>query len=312
MSSPYYSEFRAMGCRVEVQLETDMDGDALMKNLPTQLEQYESILSRFRSSSELSHLNRHAGEWIQVSDILFEMIKHAKHGARRTDGLYNPLVLNQMIANGYRDSFENVHNPVVTDIHSVQRWQDIGLRPITNEVYIPVGSAVDLGGIAKGWVAGQIAKQLAQVGACLVNIGGDITMSGAPSGQLGWQIEIDDPFTGNALMTLSLKNTTIITSGIDYRKWTTADGANRHHIIDPNTGYPAETDILTVTIIHPHAATAEVFAKAVMLKGSVEGLAWLQSRWRTKALVVRQDGCVMATTNFQSLVTPNLESKSSL
>lgn len=298
----YYIEFRAMGCKVEVQLETEGDGYALLNTLPSQLEAYEAILSRFREDSELLHLNRNTGRWVTVSDTLFQVVQQAKHGARRTYGLYNPLILKQMVANGYAHSFEKVDRLISQATQPAQNWQSIGINLETQEVYLPVDCAMDLGGIAKGWVSAEIARQLGQHGACLVNIGGDITMTNAPSGQAGWEIEIDDPFTGNVLTSFHLTNTTIITSGIDYRQWTTSDGVNKHHIIDPRTGYPADTDILTVTIIHPHAPSAEVFAKAVLLVNSQAGLEWLHQQWRTKALVIRQDGCVMATTNFNSLV----------
>jgi len=305
MMQLYYIEFRAMGCRVEIQLETDADGLKILNTMPARLEDYEAILSRFRVDSELSHLNRQAGQWVSVSETLFKAVKHAKHGARRTDGFYNPLILNQMVANGYVDSFDQVHQPVSIQSQPAEGWQKIELMPESYDIRLPANSAIDLGGVAKGWVASEIAKDLSHYGACLVNIGGDITVTDAPTGQAGWEIEIDDPCSGTNLLTLSLTNTTVITSGVDYRRWTTADGINRHHIIDPRTGYPAQTDVLTVTVIHPHAPTAEVFAKAVLLMGSQAGLAWLYEHWRTKALVIRRDGCVMATRNFQNLINKN-------
>lgn len=302
MMEHYYIEFRAMGCKVEFQLETEADGVSILNQMPVKLEHYEAILSRFRENSELSYLNRHNGQWVQVSDVLFEVVQQAKHGARRTNGLYNPLVLRQMIANGYYDSFESIDHPITQEAVPVANWEDIGLRLKTHEVYLPVGSAIDLGGIAKGWASARLADELCQYGPCLVNLGGDITMRGAPSGLTGWEIQIDDPITGEALTTLFLKDTTIITSGIDYRRWISAEGDQRHHIIDPRTGQSAETDVLMTTLIHPHAASAEAFAKAVLLMQSRTGLEWLHRHWQAQGLVVRQDGCVMATSNFNSLL----------
>lgn len=302
MSDIYRIEFRAMGCKVEVQLETEADGISLLNQMPAKLESYEAILSRFREHSELSYLNRHAGQWVEVSDVLFDVIQQAKHGARRTDGLYNPLVLQQMIANGYYTSFEAIGQPITKLPPKVAKWEHIGLRLKTKHVLLPIGSAIDLGGIAKGWASAKIADELHQYGACLVNIGGDITMRGAPSGQSGWEIEIDDPLSGQPLTTLFLKDTTIITSGMDYRRWVGADGQQRHHIIDPRTGQSAITDVLAATLIHPHAPSAEAFAKAVLLMRSSTGLKWLHRHWQAHGLVVRQDGCVMATPNFNNLL----------
>ena len=302
MTDSYSIEFRAMGCKVEIQLETDADGLILLNNLPSELEHYEMIMSRFRSDSELSHLNRQAGQWVKVSETMFAVVQQAKHGARRTNGLYNPLILHQMVANGYGATFESLLQPVAHATSPALSWQDIGLRPKTNEVYLPLDSAIDLGGIAKGWVSAEIADKLSHWGSCLVNIGGDITVRGIPAGQVGWEIEIDDPLTGYPLTSLYLKDTTIITSGIDYRRWTTSDGVHKHHIIDPNTGLPAITDVLTISIIHPDSSSAEVFGKAVLLMQSEEGLKWLHQHWRTQALIVRQDGSVMATANFANII----------
>ena len=89
---------------------------------------------------------------------------------------------------------------------------------------------------------------------------------------------------------------------MDYRRWVSANGVQKHHIIDPNTGQSALTDVLTVSVIHPHAPSAEVFAKAILLMQSEHGLKWIHQHWRTQALVVRQDGCVMSTANFARLI----------
>jgi FAD:protein FMN transferase len=302
MRDLYYIEFRAMGCKIEIRLETDANGLEFLNKIPAELERYEAMMSRFRDDSELSNLNRQVGKWVKVSETLFTVIHQAKHGARRTDGLYNPLILHQMIANGYSGSFDAIHYPITQRTTPAISWMAIRLRSKTHEVYLPFGSAIDLGGIAKGWASAEIADNLSKYGACLVNIGGDITVRGAPSGQDGWEIDIDDPTTGHLLTSLNLKDTTIITSGVDYRCWTTSDGEHKHHIIDPQTGLSATTDVLTVSVIHPHAPSAEIFAKAVLLMQSEAGLKWLHQHWRTQALVVRQDGCVMSTANFTGLI----------
>ncbi|MBZ0301916.1 MAG: FAD:protein FMN transferase, partial [Anaerolineae bacterium] len=101
----------------------------------------------------------------------------------------------------------------------------------------------------------------------------------------------------------ALKDAAIVTSGIDYRRWHTSDGQLRHHIIDPRTGYSAQTDVLSTTVVHPHAPTAEAYAKAVLLLGGQAGLEWLQGRWHAAGLVVRQDGAALATSDFCSLIT---------
>ena len=296
----YATTFRAMGCRVEIKLAAAGAGDAILAEMPKRLEALEDRLSRFRPQSELMQLNGRAGAWITVSDVLFANVHLAKHMARLTDGLFNPLVLPALVANGYDRSFERISPRPDTASRPALDWRAIDLNMKSNQVRLPAGSAIDLGGSAKGWSAQHIATELAAYGPCLVNIGGDIVVRGAPDDLPGWQIDIADPTSDSQLGAVWLRDAAIVTSGVDYRRWTNADGQARHHIINPLTGAPAQTDVLSATIIHPDAPSAEAYAKAVLLKGSDAGLKWLDSRWHAAGLIVRRDGAVLATTNFVS------------
>ncbi|MBW4437815.1 MAG: FAD:protein FMN transferase [Pleurocapsa minor GSE-CHR-MK-17-07R] len=304
MKRVIYTSFRAMGCGITIQLETDADasqGLALLAELPAQVEVLEASLSRFRPDSELMRFNDRAGQWCAVSAVLFENIHAAKHAARLTNGAFNPLVLPALLANGYARSFGEIGQPDASAPVPAADWQAIELRPESCEVRIPAGSAIDLGGSAKGWAASHLADGLSPYGACLVNIGGDMVARGAPEGQPGWEAQIADPHTGDPLVSLWLRDTSLVTSGTDFRRWTTADGTQRHHIIDPRTGLPARSDVLSVSISHPDATTAEAYAKAVLLRGAEAGLTWLQAQWNSGGLVVRHDGAVLTTPDFAHL-----------
>jgi FAD:protein FMN transferase len=294
--------FRAMGCEVEIKLETGLDGAAVLDTLPQRFDRLEDRLSRFRLHSELMQLNARAGTWVTVSEILFDNLLEARQAARQTEGLFNPLILPALVASGYDRNFDDIVPMSSTPPQSTPVWHSIGLRPKTRRVHLPAGSAVDLGGIAKGWTAQHIADDLAQYGPNLVNIGGDIVVRGAPEGLPGWPIHVDDPDGDEDLTTVWLRDAAIVTSGTDYRRWRTADGQRRHHIIDPYTSMPTQTDALSVTVIHPHAPTAEAFAKAILLKGAEPGLDWLNGHPSAAGLVVRQDSAVLSTANFVSYI----------
>ncbi|MEO8391587.1 MAG: FAD:protein FMN transferase [Chloroflexota bacterium] len=306
MKALYHFSFRAMGCMVEAQLQTDQDGTALLAALPAQFEALEAQLSRFRSDSDLMKLNARAGQWTFVSEVLYQNIAAAKQAARLTNGLYNPLVLPALIASGYDRSFEKLGEVPSGKVGAIGDWHAIQLRRQTQEVCLPAGSALDLGGIAKGWTAKLVADQLAQYGACLISIGGDIAVRGAPLGETGWNISIADPDRSVPICELTLHDRAVVTSGIDYRRWQTVDGQPRHHIIDPRTGQPAETDVRTVSIVHPHAPTAEAFSKAVLLLGSRLGLEWLNQQWDASGLVVCSDGAILSTSNWLVNMQRNL------
>lgn len=290
-----------MGCQVNVHIETEADGNVILRQLPFQVETVEARLSRFRPDSELMQLNRRAGEWIRTSEILFENVQAAKHATRLTDGLFNPLVLPALLANGYNRSFEQITMPHKAENIPAADWRGIELKLATHEIRIPVNSALDLGGIAKGWTAAKLADDLAKNGSCLVNMGGDMAARGAPDGLPGWQIEVSDPFSDASLISLWLTDTTIVTSGVDFRRWETQEGQTQCHIVDPRTGHSVATDVLTVTVVHPHAPTAEAYAKAIMLRGAEAGLNWLNQQWHAAGLVIQHDGKVLTTSNFAQL-----------
>lgn len=292
-----------------MQLQTDGDADALLSQLPARLEAYENILSRFRPDSELMRFNAQAGQWVILSDTLFEAIQVAKQAARRSEGWFNPLLLPAMLANGYDRSFEHMAKQVATKTPvPAANWQSIELDKSRNRVRIPASAALDLGGIAKAWVAEKLADELAVYGACSVNIGGDIVLRGLPDGAVGWHIEVADPISGVTLQSLVLTNTTIVTSGIDFRRWQNTSGEAYHHIINPLTGQPVQSDVLTATVIHPHAPTAEAYAKVLFCLGAEHGLNWLHEQWQGAALIIKQDGSVLASSHFTQFVFERTDS----
>ena len=306
MKQLYYVTFRAMGCKVEAQLETDQDGADLLAALPLQFESLEAQLSRFRPESDLMALNARAGQWTPVSAALYENVRVAKQAALLTDGLYNPLVLPALVATGYARSFEAIGAAQASETGAVGTWRAIQLRRQSREVRLPTGSALDLGGIAKGWTAEQIAEQLSIYGPCLISVGGDIAVRGAPSGTPGWRIAIADPDASQPICEVVLHDKTVATSGIDYRRWQTTDGKSHHHIIDPRTGQSAETDVRSASIVHRHAPAAEAYAKAVLLLGSQAGLDWLNQQWGAAGMLVRSDGTVFATSNWLAIMERSL------
>jgi thiamine biosynthesis lipoprotein len=270
------------------------------------MESIEAQLSRFRPESELSQLNASNGRWVSVSDTLFANLQAAKHGARLTGGLYNPLILPAMIAAGYDGSIELINPaeivPPDTSHLSVPEWQSIEIDMKNQAVRLPAGAEIDLGGIAKGWVADLMVRRLSTFGPCLVSAGGDIVAGDAPEGYDGWHVQVAEPASDLAnLLAVSLKQRAIITSGLDRRQWQ-HDNRQYSHIIDPRTGCPVETDIQSVTIIHRHAPTAEVYAKAVLIAGSEAGLNWLNGQWNSEGMIVCKDGAVLATRTFQSYI----------
>jgi FAD:protein FMN transferase len=129
----------------------------------------------------------------------------------------------------------------------------------------------------------------------LVSAGGDIAISAEQADGSPWPIGLDSPFIqGETLTTLIVGPGGVATSGTDYRRWKQGEQW-RHHIIDPRSGTPAQTDILTATIIAPDALQAEMAAKTALILGSQAGFDWLNARPEFTGLLVLENGEVLGT-----------------
>lgn len=314
----YVITFAAMGSRFNVWLEGEAESAEILQRVPAWVEEYEAILSRFRPQSELSKLNARSGRWVETSEVLFQALQKARYAAQLTNGLCNPLVLPALMAAGYTHSFESGFSPSPPQHAAespedtffapppVPAWTAIQVRQKRRLVKLPPQGKLDLGGTAKGWAAEQIANRLAAYGPCLVDAGGDLVARGTPQNQAGWVVRIAEPgpeADQPPLAAVCVTDCAVATSGVDYRRWRQGKRA-RHHLIDPRTGQPAETDVLSATVIHPEAALAEGYAKALVLMGSEAGLAWILHQPQQAALVVRKDRAVLATEAFRRALVP--------
>jgi FAD:protein FMN transferase len=292
-----------MGCRMEAQVEHSAAQPAplALDNLPQVFEAWEAALSRFRPESELNQLNRAGGIPTRVSRVFWQVLQAAIRAEVVSSGLVSAAVLPAVLAAGYTESFERMaagNAPaarITWEKPTVPALREIELDPKTRTVRLPAGMQLDFGGVAKGWAAHQAARMLETSGPTLVDAGGDLAMSGLRGRGEPWMISIEDPRSpGEILGTLRLGRGGVATSGIDYRRWQ-QDGRLRHHIIDPRSGQPAETDVLAATVVAPNVLDAEIAAKVVLILGSRAGMEWLTMRPECAGLVVLQDGRVLSS-----------------
>ena len=162
-------------------------------------------------------------------------------------------------------------------------------------------TAIDLGGIGKGFAADIVAEELIEAGAtgALVNVGGDLVVLGHPSDDTSWYVGIEDPRRPpQHIARLRLLTGGLATSGTTIRKWTQADGTAAHHLIDPDRAAPSVAGIVTATVIAADAATAEAFATAAMMLPGAEAMAMLE-RVQLAGLAVDDQGCVFETSTLK-------------
>lgn len=247
--------FHAMGTEMELLVDADDAGDAL-DAAEAEFHRLEALLSRFRDDSELSRLNRDGS--IEAGPDLLRVVELALAARDRTGGRFDPTVHDAVVAAGYDRSFEDID----PDSHVRCQAPAVaggGVSVDGPHIVLELGVRIDLGGIGKGYAAERAAELLALAGPCLVNAGGDVATRGG-----SWPVGVE---TDGAPLTLELAGAALATSGRDRRRWR-RDGRELHHLIDPRTGAPAETDLLRVTVVAPDAIEAEVAAKSLFLAGA--------------------------------------------
>ena len=287
--------FRAMGGEMLAILEDNNDSSpSILEKIPGWFEEWEQSLSRFRSNSELSRLNQTCDQPVEVSDTLWEVFQYALSAETITNGLVTPTVLDAMFEAGYDQNFDTL--PRYQSQHGLQVLSAVyPLSVITwdeksRTICLPYGVHLDFGGVAKGWAAHQTAERLKEYGPALMSAAGDIAIGGSLASGEPWKIGVKNPFEqGSDFETLKLSRCGVATSGRDRRRWN-RNGLPRHHIIDPNTGQPAETDVMTATIIAPTVMEAEAAAKAVLILGGEEGLKWIEADPVLAGIVVLENG----------------------
>jgi FAD:protein FMN transferase len=270
-----YYTFRAMN--TDIQLAAEGPAGATQEGFERTralIESSERRFTRFSEESELSALNRSSGDWFDASAEMFDLITLAVRLHEETQGIFDPAILNALEDAGYDRSMDEIRHKGARSGHVMtrprpQHFQDVFLDDENRRIWLPPGLRIDLGGIAKGWIAEQAAAFLTEwADTCAVDAGGDIFMIGIPSGADTWRVTLEDPTNPEkGLALLKSGPGALATSAITKRRWD-QDGQVRHHLIDPRTQQPAQTDWLSVTVFADHAAEAEVYAKTLLIGGS--------------------------------------------
>lgn len=217
-------------------------------------------LTRFSPRSELSLINDSAGRWVEVSAETEEVLRESLRAYDLSAGLVNVAVLPAMVAIGYtRPLAEGAATATCTAACPAPPVGDV-LTVRAGRVRLEPGCGLDLGGVAKGWMADRLVERLG--GNVVANIGGDLRAAGrGPNGD-GWPV-------GFAGVTVMLRGQGAATSSVRRRRW-----GDVHHLIDPRTGLPARSGVEEVSVVARTGLEAEVVAKTALLLGREIGAAY--------------------------------------
>lgn len=304
-----YDEFSAMNTTIQVAAEGELvDLQPGFSKVRQFIAASEERFSRFRESSELSALNRSAGSWFQASQSMFDLVREAFELYSLTDGLFDPSILKALIAAGYDCSMDEIKNSPNRPSPKAVSWMssrfgETCFEPDRQAILLPVGVQIDLGGIAKGWIAAQASEILSKhTHACAVSAGGDMVFKGIPSGQNFWQVALEDPDDEHrVLAVLNIENGALATSSVTRRRWVQGE-CSKHHIIDPRTGEPAVSDWVSVSVVAEKPAWAEAFAKALLIAGPEHGPQLAAKEPGLKFIAVQAGGGLWGTPESKELI----------
>lgn len=271
------------------------------------IKQQEDLLTVNRAHSEVMDINHAAGKHpVVVSRPVFELIRRASVVSQLAGSCFNftigPLVKRWKIGfNGH----------AVPPAHELQallpltRPENVILDEQASSVFLALeGMEIDLGAIAKGYIADRVRDYLQQhqVENGLINLGGNVQTLGAPQipGQHAWSIGLKKPFAApDALIgVINVVGKSVVTSGI-YERYFELDGRCYHHILDPKTGYPLDNELLSVTIVSDDSIDGDIWTTLMYGMGVEKGLACLADTPHIDAIFVTRDKRVIFTPGRQ-------------
>ena len=253
------------------------------------IKQYEDLLTVNRARSQVMDINHAAGQHpVTVSRPVFELIRCAKAASLLNGSAFN-LAIGPLVKR-WKIGFQGDSVPPADDIASllaITRPEDVILDEASSSVFLArAGMEIDLGAIAKGYIADRVRDYLHKEGAelGLINLGGNIQTLGSPEG--GWNVGLKKPFAGEALIgTMTVENLSVVTSGT-YERYFEQDGRRYHHILDPRTGYPLDNELDSVTIISKNSIDGDIWTTLMYGMGMEKGCAALRARADIDAIFV--------------------------
>lgn len=276
---------------------------------------YESYFSPTLPDSDITNINTHVGEPVTVHEETAELIQKGMEYYHSSEGKFDITVgalssLWHFPGTGESSTGENISSPKVPSKESI----DLALSTVDaskifidgNTVMLTAdGSSIDLGGIAKGYIADRMKEYLISQGVTsgIINLGGNVLVLGPKNnqkkGSKSYTIGIQDPFSedGETIASVNITDESIVTSGI-YQRCFEQDGVLYHHILDIDTGYPCQNDLASVTIINHSSVDGDALSTVCFMMGQKDGLAYAEALKDTEAIFITTDGQISYTSGL--------------
>jgi len=277
------------------------------------IKQQENLFTVNRAASEVMAINHAAGQHpVVVSQPVFDLIACAHAVSLLPDSLFN-LAIGPLVK-CWKIGFQGHRVPSETELQArmaLTNPHDVILDDASRSVMLALpGMEIDLGAIAKGYIADVVQAFLRQqqVSSALINLGGNVQTVGAPLEEAGWSIGLKKPFgeADELIGVIGVNNRSVVTSGI-YERYFELDGVCYHHILDPRSGYPLDNDLLSVTVISDRSLDGDIYTTLLYGLGVEQGIACLAEQPGIEAIFVTRDRQVICSSqrhfSFQLLDT---------
>ena len=259
---------------------------------------FERLFSRTLPHSDIARLNAAGGAPVEIEGDTADLLRRALAFCADSEGAFD-------ITMGAAVRLWDLRRAIIppkaalreaithVDWRGVRVWvkDDCAFAQL-NDAH----AALDLGGIAKGWIADALADTLAEGGLAsfLINLGGNVVARGEKPGGVPWNVGIRDPRRADGIVgSTPLRDASAVTSGI-YERCCEVDGTLYHHILSPKTGMPAQTDVAGVTVIADRSIDAEGYSTTLLALGTSRGIAFAREHpVIRKAIFATRDGDVI-------------------
>ncbi|WP_246599787.1 FAD:protein FMN transferase [Gordonibacter massiliensis (ex Traore et al. 2017)] len=306
----------ATGMTLTVHASNQQAADDAAEACEDRVEQLDRLLAANGDESQIALLNNAGGTVTFVSDDLQPLFEAACSVAQETGGAFDPTIYPLTSAWGFTDG----NHRVPSDDELAALLPRVGFERLRADasagtVVLEDNAQVDVGGVAKGFAADELRALLAKrdVASALLDLGGNVTALGTKPDGSAWRVGVADPAAPDRLAgTLELVDATASTSGTYQRFFVDGNGVKRHHLIDPATGYPAESDLASVTVVGTCGARCDALSTALFVMGSDRAL----DVWRAQteggsgsfeAVFVGEGGNVLVTEGIASAFSPSAD-----
>ena len=273
----------------------DNQDDAILDGAFALCEEYEQLFSRTISTSDVYRINHSDGAPVEVSDATAELLCIALEYARLSGGAFDPTI--EPLVTLWDIMADESHVPDAGAISAALArvdWTKVSVDG--NVVTLQAGMGLDLGGIAKGYIADKLREYLSENGvdSALINLGGNVlTLGGKPDGS-NFTIGVQKPFGQNSdiLGACRLKGMSVVTSW-KYERYFVENDRLYHHILDAKTGYPVENELYSVTIISPTSTDGDALSTICFALGSEDGMALIETLDGIECVYCLSDGTLL-------------------